>query len=336
MHADLGAKLMFRYALTPLFLGLLLVSLPDAQSQPRPLAQIAAVVNGDLIFVNEVSQALREAYPNENLDELPPTQLNDLRRRMLNNLIDSRLLVQEVKESMSADMKREVERRVETMTQEAMEQLKRQLGSPERMAQYEEQTGLSWQQIRQLRYRNTYENYLRNVVAPQMKRSEVPLPSEEEVEQYIAEEGDVNEEIRVAHILLEVSEDAPVQVENSVAEQAEQLALRARTGEDFGRLVRNHSDHQETIQRGGILPVFQKGELFEEFDVLFEKEVNSVSVIRTPRGYHVVKVIDKATPRQQLWQERYEEMLQEWLQELREEAEIEIRFPELTAQAQVQ
>lgn len=98
-------------------------------------------------------------------------------------------------------------------------------------------------------------------------------------------------QLRASHILLrtEGSEDADVQA------RAMELITQAREGADFAELARQHSDDEGTADRGGDLGLFGRGAMVQEFETAaFSLDVDTISEpVKSPFGYHIIKVIEK-------------------------------------------
>jgi parvulin-like peptidyl-prolyl isomerase len=95
-------------------------------------------------------------------------------------------------------------------------------------------------------------------------------------------------------------------------------------------------------EQGGDLGYFEAGQMPEEFDDVFKLKINKVSdIIKTPYGFHLLKVVDKIEERKMDFEEsksRVEKILLEYLQDqafkkwflkLKQNAEIEIEYESL-------
>ena len=103
---------------------------------------------------------------------------------------------------------------------------------------------------------------------------------------------------------------------------AEQITKRARAGEPFETLVARFSQHEATKNRGGVM-IIQRNGIIESFNPLFDMEEGDISdPIRSPTGYHVVKILRQTTPRDMLFQQKFEQETLKWLQELRQKGNI--------------
>ena len=98
-------------------------------------------------------------------------------------------------------------------------------------------------------------------------------------------------QLRASHILLrtEGSEDADIQT------RAMELVTQAREGADFAELARQYSDDEGTADRGGDLGLFGRGAMVQEFETAaFSLDVDTISEpVKSPFGYHIVKVFEK-------------------------------------------
>jgi peptidyl-prolyl cis-trans isomerase D len=104
----------------------------------------------------------------------------------------------------------------------------------------------------------------------------------------------VTPEARLAsHILLEVAAEAPQVDVESAREQAEELSRRAREGEDFAALAREHSQDIGSAETGGDLGWIEPGYMVQAFeDALYglslERPVSEP--VQTGFGWHVIQL----------------------------------------------
>lgn len=102
------------------------------------------------------------------------------------------------------------------------------------------------------------------------------------------------ERVRVRHILIQLSEDASKQEDAKAKARAEALLAEARGGKDFAELAKANSEGP-TASKGGDLGFFSRGRMVKPFEeAAFALEKGQVGgPVRTPFGYHVIKVEDK-------------------------------------------
>ena len=119
-------------------------------------------------------------------------------------------------------------------------------------------------------------------------------------------------------------------------EEAIQILKRLKRGEPFEKVAKEKSLGPEKVQ-GGDLGYFSPGEKPSEFNRVFDMEVGSVSeVIKSPYGYHIFRLEEKIEPRQipfgeaklgilqALGQKKDEENYQKWFKGLRGMAKVKI------------
>lgn len=99
---------------------------------------------------------------------------------------------------------------------------------------------------------------------------------------------EANVERRVAHILLEVQDDA-----SELAKLAE-IKAKLASGEDFFELAKAYSEDVGTNQSGGDLGFNSAGTFPEEFETaLLELETDQVSdAVETDAGIHIIKLLE--------------------------------------------
>ncbi|MFQ5894206.1 MAG: SurA N-terminal domain-containing protein [Nitrospinota bacterium] len=131
----------------------------------------------------------------------------------------------------------------------------------------------------------------REKLAAAAKVSEKALRSYYEVHRA---EYATTEVVRGRHILLKLPPDAPPEKARAVEKRARELLEKLRAGADFAAIAREHSEGPER-EKGGDLGRVSRG----EFDPAFERALFSLKrgevggPVRTPYGYHLLKVEEK-------------------------------------------
>jgi peptidyl-prolyl cis-trans isomerase D len=121
--------------------------------------------------------------------------------------------------------------------------------------------------------------------------------SDAEVEAYYQEhaaEFDEPKRLRVAHVLVRVPPVGGSDAENAARAKVEDVIKRAKGGEDFAKLAREISEDKATAVQGGDLGFVGPGELVAPFEqAAFALKKGEISApVRTPFGYHAIRVID--------------------------------------------
>jgi peptidyl-prolyl cis-trans isomerase C len=146
--------------------------------------------------------------------------------------------------------------------------------------------------------------------------------------------------VRSSHIFIQVAEGATPEQDRIARQRAESILARLRKGEDFAKLAKENSMDGSASQ-GGDLGYLPKGQLTPQFEaVAFSLPVGTISdVVRTPFGYHVIKVTDRksagVSPIEEvrddlvnfLKQQKTDAELQKIVTDLRSQAKITISIP---------
>ena len=137
--------------------------------------------------------------------------------------------------------------------------------------------------------------------------------------------------------------DIPAGTKGGAAQRlafAEDLARRARGGEDFALLARKHSNDTASAQRGGLLGRLRPGRLPRKIDTIaLRLNVGEVSApVRAGNAFYVVKMIERdesslpsySEARDQLSNRIYLEKMSKarrhWLDSLRRRTHVEVRL----------
>jgi peptidyl-prolyl cis-trans isomerase D len=120
--------------------------------------------------------------------------------------------------------------------------------------------------------------------------------SDAEVEKYYAEHGaefETPRQVRASHILVRVPDTGGSEAEDRARAAVADAIRRAKAGEDFAKIAREVSQDPGTKDRGGDLGLVRPGETVAPFEqALFALRKGEISPepVRTPFGYHAIKV----------------------------------------------
>ncbi|WP_321372320.1 SurA N-terminal domain-containing protein [uncultured Desulfuromusa sp.] len=136
---------------------------------------------------------------------------------------------------------------------------------------------------------------------PTRYENNVDISSEEELQRYYRrnlDQFEVKEQIKAAHILLSVPQDADAETVQKRRELADELLKQLQEGADFSQLAKTHSDDKSNAAQGGDLGTFGRGIMVKEFeDAVFSLRPGQLSeVIQTPFGFHIAKIENYIEP----------------------------------------
>ncbi len=128
-------------------------------------------------------------------------------------------------------------------------------------------------------------------------------------------------EIRVQHILIKESDK----------KLAEQVLDKAKKGQDFASLAKEYSIDPGTASNGGDLGFFPKGAMVKEFeDAAFALKPGEISgLVKTPYGYHIIKMDESRLRRNvkqdELLEQKRQNVFNQWFMSLKSKAKVEIK-----------
>ena len=133
---------------------------------------------------------------------------------------------------------------------------------------------------------------------PARYEDEVANFTDSELEHYYRQHLDLyetKEQVKAAHILLRVAEDADQETRNKRRELAADLLKQLKEGADFAKLAKANSDDKGTAKNGGELGYFGRGTMVKSFeDAAFKLKPGQLSnIVETPFGFHIIKVEEK-------------------------------------------
>lgn len=112
----------------------------------------------------------------------------------------------------------------------------------------------------------------------------------------VADIRDARGQVHVAHVMVQVRENASDSIVERDRKKAEEIYQKAIAGEDFAKLASTYSDDRTSGRNGGELPWFGTGKMVQEFETAaFElKQEGEISKpVRSPYGFHIIKLLGK-------------------------------------------
>jgi len=154
-------------------------------------------------------------------------------------------------------------------------------------------------------------------------RDKVQIADDELEEYYQFNEQKYYKEpqVKASHILLKVPATAKPEEIEATKKKIEDLRSRILAGESFAKLAKKYSEDEATKKKGGDLGFFSSGHMVPAFEeVAFNLEPGKISEpIKTPYGFHLIKVTDKKEGGLPLFDEVKDEIKKEMTQEKEKE-----------------
>ncbi|CAG1007699.1 Chaperone SurA [Burkholderiales bacterium] len=256
-----------------------------SSSAPVALDRVVAVVNDEALTQFEMNEQKRILVQQLRESRLQPPSADVLDKQVLERLITERALLQYAKETGIRVDDTVVERTILRIAQENKL-------SPEEFRKVLDREGIPYAKYR--------EDVRRELTVQRLRDREVDskiFVSDAEVDTYLAtvnaQAGGENEYL-LAHILVRVPEQSsPEQIEQRRA-RAEEALAKVKAGEDFGQVAATWSESNDAQQGGGLgwrTPARMPSVFVDPVRALKKGEVSGV--LRSPAGFHIVKVVDE-------------------------------------------
>lgn len=264
---------------------------------------IAAVVNQELVTAGEVQRRVERALVEARRDgaRLPPE--SDLRRQVLDALIDDRVIITSARESGMRVDEPDIDRAVQSIAaqnQISMDVLRQRLAE-EGMDYARFRANLRDQMmIERLREREVYRRI---------------AVSDEDVDKFIeAQRSALNAdpETNLAQILVTVPEGADEATVAARRARAMAALTRVRAGEAFDAVAREVSEDANRLKGGeiGLRPASRLPDVFLQATRALKPGEVSAEPLRSGAGFHVLKVLErKEQPLGQVTQTRARHVL---------------------------
>lgn len=260
-----------------------------------PLDRIIAVVNNEVITLNDLNDRVNSVVKQlqKQGTTLPPQDV--LQKQLLEQMINTQVQLQEAKETGIRVDEGTLDKTLQRIADEnnvSMTEFRRLL----------EQDGITWPKFR--------EEIRGEVMMSRLQEREIEgnvAVTEAEVDTQLsleAREATTDQEFRLAHILVQVPEQATSDQIEVRRKRAVQALGELRKGTEFAQVSAQFSDAPDALQ-GGNLGWRASGRMptifLEALNKLKSGEVSEI--LRSANGFHIVKLLDKrgrsATPQVQ-------------------------------------
>lgn len=299
----------------------------------RVVERIAAVVGNDVILASEVEEKaaplMTEVAAIANKAQRA-TRSTAVRREVLDRLVDEQLIVQQALELKITITSEDVDRSIE------------QIKKDNNLTDVQLREALRNQGMTMAAYRQDIKKQLiRFRVLNAAVASRIAV-SDSDVRNYYDRhmKSGAETQVRVSHIFIPIPSGADAAVIEERQRLAAGLAEKARAGEDFAKLVREHSEDAATRNEAGDLGFFGKGMLPKPVEeAVFGMKTGDVSdPVRADQGFHVFKLVDRKAKdtkafdavrdeiRGRLRQKEVEKQTKSYLSELRKKTLVDIRI----------
>ena len=271
-------------------LSSLAISLAHAQTpraQPLEVDRIIAVVNDEAITAYELRARLAtvERQLRDQKVQLPPREV--LEKQLLERMITDRVQLQYAKETglRVSDLDLDAAmRRIAEGNKLPLQDFRAAL----------EKDGIAWAKFR--------EEIREEIVLSRLREREVQsrvAVTDGEIDNYLANLAaggeTANVEVRTAHIILRVPEQATPDQLMRIGARARAALDQIRRGDDFAKVAASYSDAPDGLSGGlmGVRPLDRLPALYA--DAVKKLKPGEVSdILRSPAGFHIVKLIDQA------------------------------------------
>ncbi len=271
-------------------LSSLAISLAHAQTpraQPLEVDRIIAVVNDEAITAYELRARLAtvERQLRDQKVQLPPREV--LEKQLLERMITDRVQLQYAKETglRVSDLDLDAAmRRIAEGNKLPLQDFRAAL----------EKDGIAWAKFR--------EEIREEIVLSRLREREVQsrvVVTDGEIDNYLANlvagGGSANIEVRTAHIILRVPEQATPDQLMRIGARARAALDQIRRGDDFAKVAASYSDAPDGLSGGlmGARPLDRLPALYADA-VKKLKPGEVIDILRSPAGFHIVKLIDQA------------------------------------------
>jgi peptidyl-prolyl cis-trans isomerase SurA len=252
------------------------------------------VVNDDVVLQSDVEEQLYLFLMRAQAEPDSAT-IDTLRRQVLDQLIDEKLVVAEAKRQgvtvSDADVAREVE--------SAMADARQRMGTPEAF-----QAQLARENMTEEKLRAKYKDEVRRqMLGQRLVQKQLPKKTvtQAEAETFFKANPDkfpkAPPEVRLSVIQIPVEADSAS--ERQAKNRIDEIRRRIIGGQKFAKVAQETSDDTESARSGGDLGYFTRGNTEPEFEkAAFTQKLGELGPpVKSTFGWHLIEVIERDTMR---------------------------------------
>jgi peptidyl-prolyl cis-trans isomerase SurA len=295
--------------------------------------RIIARINNEIITYSDLEEASAPyiAAIETNLsDSEREEKIRELKKDILETLIEEKLIIDKAKSMNITVTEEEID--------EAIEEVKKRHSLNDlQFHQLLEQQETTWEE-----YRENIKNQILLTRALNYEvRSKVELNESEAQEYYKKHRSEflLPEDVKARQIFIQCPPDADPTERQRAETEAQYIHKLLLEGGDFAQLAKKYSQ-DPSADKGGDLGYIKKGELIESLEkVLFEMKEGEISpVIKTNRGFHILKVEEKRINRikpfsevkdtimDKLFKKKLADRQQQWIEEIKKDSFVEVLY----------
>lgn len=264
----------------------LLLTGTSLAEEKKPAEDKAAIVNGTVITREEFNremEPIQQRMQAQGADK-DPSKVSEIRKKVLENIIERELLLQESKKSgIKVD---------DAMLEKRLADIRKQFPSENEFAQMMKQMKLTEAEFKsQLRKQMSIQEFVEKQLVSKIK------VTDEETKAYYDANSDKfkqPEQVKASHILMMANAKDDDAKKAEARKKIEDVEKRLKNGEDFAELAKAVSECPSKEQ-GGDLGTFSRGQMVKPFeDKAFALKPGEMSgIVETEFGFHIIKVSDK-------------------------------------------
>jgi peptidyl-prolyl cis-trans isomerase SurA len=263
-----------------------IVPVNDKQKPGVAIDQIAVVVNDDVITSHELNSYLEKIKLQLKKQGTPLPAARELEKQVMERMIIDMLQLQFARESGvrvdDAQLDKALGRIAQQNNFASLAEFKVKLGKE----------GVDFKKFR--------EEIRNEITFTRLREREVDskvVVSDNEIENYLAQQSrqaGKNEEVELAHILVQVPEQASAEKIQISRQRADQAWSQLQGGAQFAQVAAGSSDAKDGLQGGNLgwrtvdrLPTIFQGALQHM------QPGETSAVLRSPNAFHIIKLLNK-------------------------------------------
>lgn len=325
----------------------------------RVLDRTLATVNGEAILLSEFDKNLDpilEQYKKSTPPaEQTPERTADIKKRVLDQMIDDRILAQEAKKKVIHVSQLEVD--------DGIKKVRNRFSSEDEFNKELEKEAMSYEAFR----KHIQDQIATIKLIDQEVKAKTPPPTEADVKNlyetlidiindkpipagYTPSELDdlkmlakalqrrFGEQVCAHHILIRAGANATPEDRAAALKKIKDVQSQLKNGGDFADLAKKYSEDPGSKDHGGDLGCFSRGDMVGPFEkAAFALDVGQTSdIVTTDFGYHILQVQEKKAARKisfddvkddlkdYLFQQKAAKKFETFIKDLRAQADIKI------------
>ncbi|MFH1540562.1 MAG: peptidylprolyl isomerase [Elusimicrobiota bacterium] len=311
--------------------------------------KVVAKINSDIILqseydevINPIISQIKKAYSDTVSQDDIDKKIVQVKKELLDQMINQKLLLQEAKKKDIKVTKREIDEGIKMVKDRFKKKDEKGLTPSESEAEFNAELKKQNLTISKFNDKIKEDITINKLIENEVLRKVESLPESELKDYYEKNKDKIDdpEKVSVRHILIRFEKQSSIKDESAALKKIQEVQKLLKNGEDFSKLADQYSEDPGSNKNGGDLGFITREMMLKDFEnVAFKTPVGEISsIFKTEFGYHILKIDAKQAKQKRSFEkvkidlekfllaEKRQDEYEKYIKNLREKSSVSIEI----------